>query len=390
MVMTSFHTELSGRRIVAQDILPVRMLKLPIVPLMVALSLLGLAGGVAAPQSGGGTIRVTATIAGSSAPAAGVEVTLVRLVDPAVQKHLVPEAAEALRTYLAVMGPQPAGILSAIRMTPSEAQQSLARQISSRINVPVLQGGGNVSEPRLIQQTLPQYSEEARRLGIQGQVVLMVVVLEDGSVGAAEVLQEPGHGLGQNAVAAARTWKFRPATSNGTPVPAYITIMTSFNSAAGAALRTPPVTDSAGNAVVANVANGKFLVIGKREGFVGTSVVNVEPPSGHDIALSLIPTATVRGRIRDANGAPVPARVTLGFASEQDGRRVFIEGALTVTGPTGDYSFASVIPGEFYLRVQRSTSSPSVYYPASPDFERAVSVPVGAGKEIVGIDIDVR
>jgi TonB family protein len=378
--MTSFDTELSGRRIVAQDILPLRMLKSSIA----ALSLLGFTA-ITAAQQGGGTVRVTATVAGSPAPAAGVEVTLVRFVDNSIQTHLAPDAAEALRTYLAILQAQ-AGI-SRVR-TRSEAEQALF----SRTSVPIPQVGSNMSDPILIQQTLPQYSDEARSLGIQGQVSLMVFVREDGTVGAAEILSEPGHGLGQNAVAAAEKWKFRPAIRDGVPVPAYISITTRFSiMSSGAASRTPPVTDSAGNAVLTNVAIGKFLVMGKRDGLVGIAAVNVVPPSSHDVVLSLVAPATVRGRIRAANGVPLAAaRVNLGFASQQDGRRVYIEGADTLTDSAGQYSFISVLPGDFYLRVQRPPSSSSIYYPASPDFESAVSVPVGAGKEIVGMDIDVR
>ena len=218
----------------------------------------------------------------------------------------------------------------------------------------------------------------------------MIFVRDDGNVAGVQVTKSPGAGMDQKAIDTLKQWKFSPAMKDGTAVAVYLNIKFNFSIAAASPL--PAIlatTDGAGNAVLTNVPSGRFVVVGKRDGLVGIGHAIV-PSANQPVVLDLVAAANVRGRVRDPAGVPIPGvEVSLGFASEQGGRRVFIEGAGSFTDSDGEYSFASVMPGDFYLRVQRSGSSSSVYYPSSPDFERAVSIPVGAGKDVVGIDIEV-
>jgi protein TonB len=56
-------------------------------------------------------------------------------------------------------------------------------------------------------------------------VVLRVVITTDGRATNIQVVNGPGMGLEDNAVAAVRTWRFKPATGpNGTPV-AVVTLL---------------------------------------------------------------------------------------------------------------------------------------------------------------------
>jgi len=64
----------------------------------------------------------------------------------------------------------------------------------------------------------PDYTAEARRLHIEGEVVLRVVFGADGRLRVAAVVQGLGHGLDQAAVAAAERIRFHPARRNGAPV----------------------------------------------------------------------------------------------------------------------------------------------------------------------------
>jgi protein TonB len=67
----------------------------------------------------------------------------------------------------------------------------------------------------------PDYPPEARRRNLQGDVMLRVAVSASGTPEAVAVLTSSGHAALDNAATAAiRTWRFEPATSNGTPVPA--------------------------------------------------------------------------------------------------------------------------------------------------------------------------
>ena len=69
-----------------------------------------------------------------------------------------------------------------------------------------------VSKPR------PTYTEEARRLKIEGEVVLEVVFVSTGQLRVLGVLQTLGHGLDEAAIAAARSIEFKPARRDGKPV----------------------------------------------------------------------------------------------------------------------------------------------------------------------------
>jgi TonB family protein len=64
----------------------------------------------------------------------------------------------------------------------------------------------------------PAYTDEARRLQIQGEVLLQIFFLASGEVRIDRVVRGLGHGLDESASAAARGIRFRPARRDGTPV----------------------------------------------------------------------------------------------------------------------------------------------------------------------------
>ena len=62
----------------------------------------------------------------------------------------------------------------------------------------------------------PSYPHMARRMGLQGKVVLNVEVLANGSCGQINIAQSSGHAaLDNNALSAVKTWHFIPATQAG-------------------------------------------------------------------------------------------------------------------------------------------------------------------------------
>jgi len=85
--------------------------------------------------------------------------------------------------------------------------------------------------PKVIKH-LPQiYPEFVKRMGIEGDVLLNVEVLSDGTVGDVEVmksLMSGRGGLDEAAVNAVKQWKFIPAEYNGEPVSVRITIPVTF------------------------------------------------------------------------------------------------------------------------------------------------------------------
>lgn len=88
--------------------------------------------------------------------------------------------------------------------------------------------GGNVSAPIPIYKPEPPYSEQARKAKYQGTVVLWIVVDAQGNVTDAQVVKPLGMGLDQNAIKTVKTWKFKPAMRNGSPVPVKVMVEVSF------------------------------------------------------------------------------------------------------------------------------------------------------------------
>lgn len=90
--------------------------------------------------------------------------------------------------------------------------------------------GNGVETPRLIREVKPQYTAQAMRAKIQGTVLLECVVLPDGTVGNIQVRRslDSTFGLDQEAIKAARQWKFVPGTRLGAPVAVLVTIEIAF------------------------------------------------------------------------------------------------------------------------------------------------------------------
>ena len=64
----------------------------------------------------------------------------------------------------------------------------------------------------------PVYTEEARRLHVQGEVLLRVVFAASGRLQILGVARGLGHGLDEAAVQAAQQIQFKPARRNGQPI----------------------------------------------------------------------------------------------------------------------------------------------------------------------------
>lgn len=90
--------------------------------------------------------------------------------------------------------------------------------------------GNGVETPKLIREIKPQYTAQAMRAKIQGEVLLECVVQLDGSVGNIKVVRslDAAFGLDQEAIKAARQWRFAPGTRHGEPVPVLVTIAIAF------------------------------------------------------------------------------------------------------------------------------------------------------------------
>ncbi|MGA8440722.1 MAG: energy transducer TonB [Candidatus Sulfotelmatobacter sp.] len=76
----------------------------------------------------------------------------------------------------------------------------------------------------IISKPTPVYTQEARSLRIQGEVLLEVVLEASGGLRVVRVVRGLGHGLDDNAVKAAERIRFKPATRNGQPTDSVVVL----------------------------------------------------------------------------------------------------------------------------------------------------------------------
>jgi protein TonB len=90
--------------------------------------------------------------------------------------------------------------------------------------------GGGVSDPVLIHETKPAYTQQAMQAHVHGLVELDAVVLPDGRVGSVRIARslDSRFGLDERAVEAVKAWRFRPALLAGQPVAVLVRIELTF------------------------------------------------------------------------------------------------------------------------------------------------------------------
>jgi TonB family protein len=79
-------------------------------------------------------------------------------------------------------------------------------------------GGPADNAPTILEKPKPEYTAEGRSLKIEGNVVVDLVFLANGTVQINRVVSGLGHGLDEAAVRAAQQIKFKPALRQGQPV----------------------------------------------------------------------------------------------------------------------------------------------------------------------------
>jgi TonB family protein len=89
--------------------------------------------------------------------------------------------------------------------------------------------GSGITPPRLLKEVKALYTDDARRRGITGDVLLEIVVMRDGSVGNVSVMRGLGAGLDQRAMEAVRQWRFSPAHRQGEPVDVIVEVAVEFS-----------------------------------------------------------------------------------------------------------------------------------------------------------------
>jgi TonB family protein len=88
--------------------------------------------------------------------------------------------------------------------------------------------GSGIEPPSIRHEVKPDYTEEARRRNVRGDVLMEIVVKRDGTVGDVRVLRGLGLGLDERAVEAVKQWSFNPATRKGVPVDVLVEVAMEF------------------------------------------------------------------------------------------------------------------------------------------------------------------
>ena len=94
----------------------------------------------------------------------------------------------------------------------------------------------NISNPYVISKGQPEYSERARKAGLEGEATVRVRIDENGFPQDVEFFEfrssgqhvEDPLGLGEKAVEAVKLWRFHPANKSGTSIPLVVSAFVQF------------------------------------------------------------------------------------------------------------------------------------------------------------------
>jgi protein TonB len=95
----------------------------------------------------------------------------------------------------------------------------------------VVKPGPGITLPKPTHEQQPRYTKEAMAAGIEGSVMMTLVVGKEGTVGRVEVIRslDTKYGLDASAVSAARQWRFEPGRKDGKPVAVEIVLEMTFS-----------------------------------------------------------------------------------------------------------------------------------------------------------------
>jgi TonB family protein len=114
---------------------------------------------------------------------------------------------------------------------PVQASGFAAQQVASSSPKRVLDDSSPTTQVEILSKPKPAYTEEARKLNIEGEVLLEVMFGANGQLHVNRVVRGLGHGLDEAAVEAVNKIKFKPAERNGSPVDSMAIVHVMFQTA---------------------------------------------------------------------------------------------------------------------------------------------------------------
>lgn len=114
---------------------------------------------------------------------------------------------------------------------PPSAVTAASQTAAAGVAQPRTAGSGDgLADPRYESTPRPGYPTAALRRGHEGEVLLNIHVLHDGTVGEIRLERSSGHELlDQAAIKAVKRWTFSPAHRNDRPVDAWVTVPVRFS-----------------------------------------------------------------------------------------------------------------------------------------------------------------
>lgn len=125
-----------------------------------------------------------------------------------------------------VPGGDPRGIPGGIPGGVSDQKRSEVPPLPDSNRVHIIEGA--VERPVLLHRVEPLYPEPARRVKLQGVVIVEAIINQDGHVVDARILKDIGFGCGESVVQAVRGWRYEPARLDGRKISVYLTITVNF------------------------------------------------------------------------------------------------------------------------------------------------------------------
>jgi TonB family protein len=125
---------------------------------------------------------------------------------------------------LSPSGPPPSGNtapdaqIGGVAGTSPKPEESSGASGAGRGPITTYHRGEGASDPRIISQVDPEFSEKARKANYQGLCVLSLIVEPDGTPSNIRVVSKLGMGLDEKAVEAVKQWRFLPSMKDGHPV----------------------------------------------------------------------------------------------------------------------------------------------------------------------------
>jgi TonB family protein len=113
----------------------------------------------------------------------------------------------------------PQGLDSAVQnilMTPEAYLSSIGRPFKSEqlteaeAETKAIAGANGVTNPKVILQVLPLYTEAARKARIENKAIVSTTVGKDGKAHSPTIIINPGVGLGEQALRVLSLWRFEP------------------------------------------------------------------------------------------------------------------------------------------------------------------------------------